>query len=180
MAPFALEEDLDGSRGQPRVDLGAGEAIGDAVFIIVGGYLDVIIDADAAAAPLRELVRLCWRSQSEIPGGPRSRSVDIRLADLKMARALSTSAPTYQASVWHFLHEAVFRQHHSTAYHHYRPPWARMRPRPGNLIPEMVSHAAPHHRGFGGRVREVKHGALYYTRELPGRPFDRLLSTATT
>ena len=57
--PFALEEDLDGSRGQPRVDLGAGEAIGDAV--IVGGYLDVIIDADAAAAPLRELVRLGWQ-----------------------------------------------------------------------------------------------------------------------
>ena len=36
-----------------------GEAIGDAV--IVSGDLDVIIDADAAAAPLREIVRLCWQ-----------------------------------------------------------------------------------------------------------------------
>ena len=57
--PFALEEYLDGSRGQPRVNLGAGEAIGDAV--IVGGYLDMIIDADAAAAPLRELVGFGWQ-----------------------------------------------------------------------------------------------------------------------
>ena len=32
--PFALEEDLDGSRGQPRVDLGAGEAMGNAVILI--------------------------------------------------------------------------------------------------------------------------------------------------
>ena len=29
--PFALKEYLDGSRGQPRVDLGAGEAMGDTV-----------------------------------------------------------------------------------------------------------------------------------------------------
>src|SRR5665213_3178202 len=54
--PLALEEDLDRPRGQPRVDLGAGEAMGDAV--IMGGNLDVIIDADATGTPFRELVRL--------------------------------------------------------------------------------------------------------------------------
>ena len=53
--PLALKEDLDGPRGQPRVDLGAGEAMRHAV--IMGGDLDVIIDADAAGAPFRELVR---------------------------------------------------------------------------------------------------------------------------
>jgi hypothetical protein len=52
--PLALEEDLDRPRGQPRVDLGAGEAMGDAV--IMGGNLDVIIDADATGTPFRELI----------------------------------------------------------------------------------------------------------------------------
>ena len=52
---LALEEDFDRPRGQPRVDFGAGEAMGDAV--IMGGDLDVIIDADAACSPFGELVR---------------------------------------------------------------------------------------------------------------------------
>jgi hypothetical protein len=41
--PLALKEDLDGPGGQPYVDFGASEAIGNAV--IVSGNLDVIIDA---------------------------------------------------------------------------------------------------------------------------------------
>src|SRR5205085_4842866 len=40
--PLALKEDLDGPGGQPYVDLGAREAIGNAV--IVCGNLDVIIE----------------------------------------------------------------------------------------------------------------------------------------
>ncbi len=43
---LALAENLDAADSQPRFDLGAGEAIGDAV--IVRADLDVIIDADAA------------------------------------------------------------------------------------------------------------------------------------
>ena len=54
--PLALEEDLDGPRRQPNVDLGAGEAIGNAV--IMGGGVDVIIDADAACPPFGELIGL--------------------------------------------------------------------------------------------------------------------------
>ena len=54
--PLALQEDLDRPGGQPHLDLGAGEAMRNAV--IMGGDLDVIIDADAAVAPFRELVGL--------------------------------------------------------------------------------------------------------------------------
>ena len=54
--PLAFEENLDGPHRQPRVDLGAGAAMGHAV--IMGGDLDVIVDADAASPPFRELVRL--------------------------------------------------------------------------------------------------------------------------
>ena len=54
--PVTLEEDLDGPRGQPHVDIGAGEAVGHAVVMGVG--FDVIIDADAARAPFAEDVRL--------------------------------------------------------------------------------------------------------------------------
>ena len=46
---LALAENLDAANGQPRFDLRAGEAIGDAVVVRVD--LDVIIDADAAQAP---------------------------------------------------------------------------------------------------------------------------------
>ena len=54
--PLALEENLDGPRGQPHVDLGAGEAIGHAVIVEAG--VDVIINADAARAPFAIFVRL--------------------------------------------------------------------------------------------------------------------------
>ena len=52
--PLALEEDFDRPRGQPRVDLGAGEAMGDA--IVMSGDLDVIVDTDAAHPPFAVLV----------------------------------------------------------------------------------------------------------------------------
>src|SRR3974390_2162973 len=53
---LALAENLDAADGQPRFDLGAREAIGDAVVMSVD--LDVIIDADAAQAPFAVFVRL--------------------------------------------------------------------------------------------------------------------------
>ena len=53
--PLSLEEDLDRPRGQTCINFGPGEAIRDAV--IMGGNLDVIVDADATCAPFRELVR---------------------------------------------------------------------------------------------------------------------------
>ena len=49
-------EDLDAADGQARVDLGAGEAIGDGV--IVGVDVDVIVDADPAHAPLAVFIGL--------------------------------------------------------------------------------------------------------------------------
>ncbi len=69
--PLALEEDFDRPRGQPRVDFGAGEAMGNAV--IMGGDLDVIIDANAACPPLGELVGLGSEGISA-PGGRPVRS----------------------------------------------------------------------------------------------------------
>ena len=53
---LALMENLDAAGGQPRLDLGAGEAVGDR--IIVGVDVDVIIDADPAHAPLAVFVGL--------------------------------------------------------------------------------------------------------------------------
>ena len=53
---LALVEDLDAAGGQPRLDLGAGEAVGDG--IIVGVDVDVIVDADPAHAPLAVLIGL--------------------------------------------------------------------------------------------------------------------------
>ena len=53
---LALVENLDAAGGQPRLDLGAGEAVGDG--IIVGVDVDVIVDADPAQAPLAVFVRL--------------------------------------------------------------------------------------------------------------------------
>jgi hypothetical protein len=47
---LALVEDLDAAGGQPRLDLGAGEAVGDG--IIVGVDVDVIVDADPGQASL--------------------------------------------------------------------------------------------------------------------------------
>src|SRR6202789_548481 len=53
---LAFMENLDAAGGQPRLDLGAGEAVGDG--IIVGVDVDVIVDADPAHAPLAIFVRL--------------------------------------------------------------------------------------------------------------------------
>jgi hypothetical protein len=53
---LAFVENLDAAGGQPRLDLGAGEAVGDG--IIVGVDVDVIVDADPAHAPLAVFVRL--------------------------------------------------------------------------------------------------------------------------
>jgi hypothetical protein len=53
---LALMENLDAASGQPRLDLGAGEAVGDR--IIVGVDVDVIVDADPPHAPLAVFVRL--------------------------------------------------------------------------------------------------------------------------
>ena len=66
--PLALEENLDGPHRQARVDLGAGEAMGDAV--VMSGDLDVIIDADAARPPFGELVRFGWK-------GLQRRAIDL-------------------------------------------------------------------------------------------------------
>ena len=52
---LAFVEDLD-PRAVRRVDLGAGEAVGDG--IIVGVDVDVIVDADPTHAPLAVFVRL--------------------------------------------------------------------------------------------------------------------------
>ena len=53
---LAFVEDLDAAGGQARVDLGAGEAVGDGVIVRVD--VDMIVDADPAAAPLAVLVGL--------------------------------------------------------------------------------------------------------------------------
>src|SRR5665648_864491 len=66
--PLALEEYFDRPRGQPRVDLGAGEAMGDA--IVMSGDLDVIVDTDAAHPPFGELVRFGWK-------GLQRRAIDL-------------------------------------------------------------------------------------------------------
>src|SRR6202522_4505727 len=51
---LAFVENLDAADGQARLDLGAGEAVGDG--IIVGVDVDVIVDADPADAPLAVFV----------------------------------------------------------------------------------------------------------------------------
>jgi hypothetical protein len=50
--PLALQENLDGARRQPHLDLAAGEAVGDAVEMSFD--LDVIIEADPAQPPFGE------------------------------------------------------------------------------------------------------------------------------
>ena len=47
--PLALQKDLDGSRGQPHLDLAARKAVFE---------LDVVIDADPADAPFGKAVGL--------------------------------------------------------------------------------------------------------------------------
>ena len=54
--PLAPEEYLHRPDGEPGLDLGAGEAVGNRV--IMAGDFDMVVDADAAGFPLRELVRL--------------------------------------------------------------------------------------------------------------------------
>ena len=49
-------ENLDAAGGQPRLDLGAGEAVGDR--IIVGVDVDVIVDTHPAHAPLAVFIGL--------------------------------------------------------------------------------------------------------------------------
>ena len=51
---LALVEDLDAAGGQARLDLGAGETVGDGGVVPVD--VDVIVDADPATAPLAVLV----------------------------------------------------------------------------------------------------------------------------
>ena len=53
--PLALVEYLDGARGEARLDLGANEAMRDAVVMRLD--LDVIVDADPADPPFGEHVR---------------------------------------------------------------------------------------------------------------------------
>ena len=54
--PLAFDKNLDGAAGEANLDLGAGEAIGHAVEVLVD--FDVIIDAEPAGAPLGKDVRL--------------------------------------------------------------------------------------------------------------------------
>ena len=100
---LALVEDLDAAGGHPRLDLGAGEAVGDG--IIVGVDLDVIVDADPGQAPLAVFVgarpasafsagrsisssnwrrvtpslRRGWRSLSWVMSSPSAASTSARL-----------------------------------------------------------------------------------------------------
>src|SRR5580698_393596 len=57
---LALEKDHDGTRREPHLDFAAGEAVGHAVEVSLD--LDVVIDADAAQAPLGEGIRLARQS----------------------------------------------------------------------------------------------------------------------
>ena len=54
--PLALDEDLDGSAGEPHLDLVAREAVGHAVEMALD--LDVVIDADPAHAPFGKHIGL--------------------------------------------------------------------------------------------------------------------------
>ena len=53
---FAPGEDLHGAAGEAHLDLGAREAVGNAVEMALD--VDVVIDADAAHAPFGEDIRL--------------------------------------------------------------------------------------------------------------------------
>lgn len=54
--PLAAGEDLDGAGGETDLHLGAREAVGDAVEVIVD--VDVVVDANAAHAPFGKNVWL--------------------------------------------------------------------------------------------------------------------------
>jgi hypothetical protein len=51
--PLAAMEDLDRARGDPHVDLGADERVGNRIQEVMD--LDVIIEIDPGAPPFREL-----------------------------------------------------------------------------------------------------------------------------
>jgi hypothetical protein len=63
--PLALEEDLHGAAGEPPLDLGAGEAVGDAVK--VPGDIDVVVDADTAHTPFGEDIGFAWQGLERGP-----------------------------------------------------------------------------------------------------------------
>ncbi|MGY2922931.1 hypothetical protein ACVWYP_008561 [Bradyrhizobium sp. USDA 3262] len=55
--PLALVEDLHGAGSEPHLDLGAGEAMGNAIVMLL--HLDVVIETDTADTPLGEHVGGC-------------------------------------------------------------------------------------------------------------------------
>ncbi len=57
--PLTLVEYLDRARGEAHLDLGADEAMRDAVVMRLD--LDMIVDADPADPPLGEHVRALWQ-----------------------------------------------------------------------------------------------------------------------
>ena len=92
---LSFEEDLDAASSQAHVDLGAGEPVGDGV--IVGVDVDVIVDADAATAPLAILVGL---------GGER---LQRRAVDLLEQMAAGDTEPAQALPVVELRHELVER-----------------------------------------------------------------------
>src|SRR5450432_2016382 len=66
--PLALEENLHRPGAQPHLDLGAGEAMGNAVIMV--GDIDVIVNADAPRAPFAQNIRGVWQK-------PQRRPVDL-------------------------------------------------------------------------------------------------------
>jgi len=54
--PLALQKDLDGTRRQPRLDLTASKAVGDAVEVVLD--LDMVVDADPTNAPFGKAIGL--------------------------------------------------------------------------------------------------------------------------
>ena len=72
--PFAFEKNLAGWRRLSRFDLGADEAIGDAVIMVID--LDVIVPDDCYAIALR-----CRRGISSIPRTRRTRPAGVSAPD---------------------------------------------------------------------------------------------------
>jgi hypothetical protein len=54
--PLAFDENLHGAVSEPHLDFAAGIAVGNAVEVVLD--LDMVVDADAPPAPLRELIPL--------------------------------------------------------------------------------------------------------------------------
>src|SRR5579883_189454 len=81
--PLALVEDLDGAGGEPHLDLGAHEAMRDAVVMLLD--LDVIVEAHAPDAPLGEHV------------GARRQRLECRPVDLLQQLAAGHAEPADRA-----------------------------------------------------------------------------------